>query len=175
MWRGRAFASEELAGFDLEAMIGANCHLVVIHNHKDDRTYANVKGIMPLGGTATKVDIPADYVRIQDRPQPNGGPQNHHGRPWEAEDEEDDPDDGLPLLTPRNVCVSPACDNSLPATAAGHVKPRAAAGLTHSPRSHPAFPAPKPPRGVGRPSDPEARRPPHHVRFAGQHPPQSDR
>lgn len=95
MWRGKAFTTEELAGFDLEALIGANCHLVVIHHHKDGRTYANVKGVTPLGLAGTKMDIPADYVRVRDRPQLNGGAQNHPGRPWEAED--DPEDDDLPF------------------------------------------------------------------------------
>lgn len=57
-WRGRAFTADELAGFDLEALIGVNCHLVIIHNYKDERTYANVKGITPLGKNGAKMEIP---------------------------------------------------------------------------------------------------------------------
>jgi hypothetical protein len=49
-WRGRAFTEDELRGFDVETVMGANCLLNVQHRQSADktRTYANVVSIMPL-------------------------------------------------------------------------------------------------------------------------------
>jgi hypothetical protein len=49
-WRGRPFTVEELAGFDVESIIGANCLINVQHKKSADgtKTYANVMSVMPL-------------------------------------------------------------------------------------------------------------------------------
>jgi hypothetical protein len=47
-WRGRTFTKEELSGFDLANILKANCMIQVLHSTRDDKTYANVSGIMPL-------------------------------------------------------------------------------------------------------------------------------
>lgn len=47
-WRGRAFSERELEGFDILALLGANCMIQVIHKKKDDKTYANVANIVSL-------------------------------------------------------------------------------------------------------------------------------
>lgn len=49
-WRGKAFTFDELAGFDVEKLIGANCLINVQHRKSKDgtRTYANVVAVMPL-------------------------------------------------------------------------------------------------------------------------------
>lgn len=47
-WRGRAFSEEELNGFDLEKLLGKGCYLNIVHDTKDDKTYANVKTVVPL-------------------------------------------------------------------------------------------------------------------------------
>lgn len=47
-WRGRGFTDEELNGFDVKNVLGHYCLLSVVHNTEGDKTYANVKGIMPL-------------------------------------------------------------------------------------------------------------------------------
>lgn len=47
-WRGRAFTEQELDGFDVMNVVGANCLINVIHNTKGDKTYANVKAVNPL-------------------------------------------------------------------------------------------------------------------------------
>ena len=47
-WRGKSFTTEELEDFDLSALQGKNCSLQIIHNKKDDKTYANVETITPL-------------------------------------------------------------------------------------------------------------------------------
>lgn len=58
-WRGRPFTPEELAGFDLGNVVGANCFLNVVHAHgkgeKADRTYANVASVNPLAKGMPKV------------------------------------------------------------------------------------------------------------------------
>ncbi len=65
-WRGRPFTASELEGFDVEVLVCAPCQLQVIHNRRDERTYANVDGILkaPPG---TTLDV-RDYTRKKDRP-----------------------------------------------------------------------------------------------------------
>lgn len=45
-WRGRLFAADELKGFDISKLLGKTCQVMVTHDHKDGKTYANVNGIM---------------------------------------------------------------------------------------------------------------------------------
>lgn len=47
-WRGRAFTEQELEGFDIKNVLGKSCMIQVIHNKKDEKTYANIAAIMPL-------------------------------------------------------------------------------------------------------------------------------
>ena len=54
-WRGKPFTAEELKAFDLKAILGAPCQLLIVHNvGKDGETYANIQTIVPLGKGATK-------------------------------------------------------------------------------------------------------------------------
>lgn len=55
-WRGRAFTAEELKGFELSKLLGANCQLQVIHATTESNTYANIASIMslPKGSQALK-------------------------------------------------------------------------------------------------------------------------
>lgn len=55
-WRGRSFTDEELAGFDVKNVLGKYCLLSIVHNTEGDKTYANVKGIMPLPKGMEKPD-----------------------------------------------------------------------------------------------------------------------
>ena len=74
-WRGRAFTKEELKAFDLENVLGANCQLLVVHNVKESKTYANVQTIAPLAkGTVNKIVKSKDYIRKKDR-VPEGQPR----------------------------------------------------------------------------------------------------
>ena len=68
-WRGKKFTEEELAGFDLENLIGVNCQLQIVHNVKEDTTYANVQVIVPAPKGVPPLPIPSDYVRVCDRPE----------------------------------------------------------------------------------------------------------
>jgi hypothetical protein len=52
-WRGKSFTDEELAGFDLTVLIGIPCQIQVVHNHKNENTYANI---------STIVNAPKGYV-----------------------------------------------------------------------------------------------------------------
>lgn len=48
-WRGKKFTPEELAGFDLRAIVGKSCLINVTHRKgQNDRTYADVGAIMAL-------------------------------------------------------------------------------------------------------------------------------
>lgn len=51
-WRGRPFTPEELAGFDLKTVLGANCFLNVVHangtGQNAGKVYANVASVNPL-------------------------------------------------------------------------------------------------------------------------------
>jgi hypothetical protein len=64
-WRGRAFTEEELAGFDLKAILGAPCLLGIVHEQRRDGqgVYATISSIMALprvkGATAAK-PVPAN-------------------------------------------------------------------------------------------------------------------
>lgn len=48
-WRGRKFTAQELAGFDLRALVGAACQLQIVHEtNKEGRTFATIAAIMAL-------------------------------------------------------------------------------------------------------------------------------
>lgn len=65
-WRGRAFTDAELAGFDVETVIGVNCLLNVQHKTVADKTYANVTAVMATPKGMPKIAA-TDYVREKDR------------------------------------------------------------------------------------------------------------
>lgn len=54
-WRGKKFTEDELQGFDVEKLIGANCLLNVMHEESAGKTYANIKGVMPLKSGMAKI------------------------------------------------------------------------------------------------------------------------
>jgi hypothetical protein len=67
-WRGRPFTSEELAGFDLEQVIGAPCQVLVQHAEKDGSVYGNVTAVMRVGTKPEEWLKPSGgYVRQKDR------------------------------------------------------------------------------------------------------------
>ena len=58
-WRGRPFSDQELEGFDIGALVGANCFLNVVHKNgvgeKAKNVYANVASVNPLPKGMAKV------------------------------------------------------------------------------------------------------------------------
>ena len=67
-WRGKKFSKEELEGFDVETVIGANCQVQIQHNLADEgKVYANVVAVVPAPRGAVKMAVPADYVRECDK------------------------------------------------------------------------------------------------------------
>lgn len=74
-WRGRPFTPKEIAAFDVEAVLGANCQLQVVQQiSKKGRTYANVKAVVPLGHGMGKMDVEnyerEKYTPPEDRSEP---------------------------------------------------------------------------------------------------------
>ena len=64
-WRGKPFTAEELAGFDLEKIVGACCQVMVQHNEREGVIYANVIAVMkPVGGPLRPS---GKYIRARNR------------------------------------------------------------------------------------------------------------
>ena len=47
-WRGRDFTEEELAGFNMENILGKNCMLQILSEKKGEKTYSNINSVLPL-------------------------------------------------------------------------------------------------------------------------------
>ena len=62
---GRDLTQLELDEFDMESLIGHGVKLIIQHEHKDDRTYANISFIAPDKDKALKPS--GKYKRIRDR------------------------------------------------------------------------------------------------------------
>jgi len=72
MWRGKAFTPEELKGFDLEKLLGANGQMQVVHNVADEgKVYANVQAIVPTMPGTPRL-LPVGYTRVKDRKPDDG-------------------------------------------------------------------------------------------------------
>lgn len=89
-WRGKAFSFDELAGFDVEKLIGANALVNVQHRQSADktRTYANVVAIMPLAKGMPKMAA-HDYQRQE--PEPKAQPPQVDDEASVPDYEEGDP------------------------------------------------------------------------------------
>ena len=55
-WRGRSFSEAEVESFNLKNILGKPCMVAVIHNNKNNKTYANVASIasVPKGMNVPK-------------------------------------------------------------------------------------------------------------------------
>jgi len=62
---GRELTALELDEFDLEALIGHGVKLIIQHEHKDDKTYANISFMAPDKDKALVAS--GKYIRQQDR------------------------------------------------------------------------------------------------------------
>lgn len=82
-WRGRDFTAEELAGFDVEAVVGAPCMLTIVHNEKGGTVYANVDAAVPLPKGMARLTPSGEYVRQKDRDEDS---KDVRGRGYTAPD-----------------------------------------------------------------------------------------
>lgn len=71
-WRGRPFTIEELGRFDLEHLLRAGALLQVVHAKTERGVFANISSVMRLPHGVSAPAIPADYVRVCDRPDWQG-------------------------------------------------------------------------------------------------------
>ena len=62
---GRELTELERDEFDLEGLIGHGVKLIIQHEHKDDKTYANISFIAPDKNNALKPS--GKYIRVRDR------------------------------------------------------------------------------------------------------------
>ena len=76
-WRGKAFTSAELAGFDVKNLLSVNCMLQVIHKTKNEKTYANITSVVSLYGKEKRT--PENPIRFfsfeEDMEIPEGTPE----------------------------------------------------------------------------------------------------
>jgi hypothetical protein len=62
---GRDLTQLELDEFDMESLIGHGVKLIIQHEHKDDKTYANISFMAPDKDKALKPS--GKYIRVRDR------------------------------------------------------------------------------------------------------------
>ena len=65
-WRGQAFTPQDLAGFDIERVLGIPCQVLIQHTEKDGSVYANVTAVM-RAAPGQKLAPSGHYTRIKDR------------------------------------------------------------------------------------------------------------
>jgi len=72
-WRGRPFTRDELAGFDLENLIGVPCQINVVHKETERAVYANIAAITPPYRGAELAPDWSSYTRVKDRAEDDTG------------------------------------------------------------------------------------------------------
>lgn len=70
-WFGRDLTKEELGDFDTDSLIGKTAQVVVVHEHKDGETYANIVACTP-DKSNEPLKATGKYVRVKDRPAKDG-------------------------------------------------------------------------------------------------------
>lgn len=90
-WRGRQFTASELAGFDVEKVIGVPCMLNVVHRESKGKTYANVSAIMPVPKGAQRPTVEG-YIRDKDRPKETAPAGDNGHQPTSDHDDSFAPD-----------------------------------------------------------------------------------
>ncbi len=71
-WFGRELTRAEMGDFDTETLIGKTAQLVVVHEHKDGETYANIVACTP-DKSPEPMEASGKYVRVKDRPPKEAG------------------------------------------------------------------------------------------------------
>jgi hypothetical protein len=83
---GRELTQLELDEFDLEGLIGHGVKLIIQHETKDDRTYANISFMSPDKDKALKPS--GKYIRVRDRdadaPAAGGSKEEPEESGWES-------------------------------------------------------------------------------------------
>lgn len=74
-WLGRDLTPEECQTFDTDTLIGKPAHLVVVHEHREGNTFANIAACLPDKSGAPLAPS-GKYVRVQDRPAIGNGNDN---------------------------------------------------------------------------------------------------
>lgn len=67
-WFGRDLTKQELDDFDTDSLIGKTAQVVVVHEHKDGETYANIVACTP-DKSNEPLKATGKYVRVKDRPE----------------------------------------------------------------------------------------------------------
>ena len=70
-WFGRDLTEAELQAFETDSLIGKAAQVVVVHEFRENETYANIAACTPLRGEALKPT--GKYIRVQDRKPEDGG------------------------------------------------------------------------------------------------------
>lgn len=67
-WRGKAFAESELAQFEIDRLIGANCLINLVHKESGDKTFVNVAAVSPLAKGMAKMPMenPRLYFNLEE-------------------------------------------------------------------------------------------------------------
>ena len=73
-WFGRDLTKAEMDDFDTESLIGKSAQIVVVHEHKDGETYANIVACTP-DKSPEPLKPSGKYVRVKDRPAKDDGSQ----------------------------------------------------------------------------------------------------
>lgn len=65
-WRNKPFTLDELAGFDITALLDKWCMLTIVHetSNKNQKTYANVKTISPVPQAIKKNGLPDGINKV---------------------------------------------------------------------------------------------------------------
>jgi hypothetical protein len=79
---GRELTQLELDEFDLEGLIGHGVKLIIQHEHKDDKIYANISFMSPDKDKALKPS--GKYVRIRDRDADGAAPAQTEAKAEES-------------------------------------------------------------------------------------------
>lgn len=144
-WRNRTLTPQELAGFNLAALLGKDAFLSVIHADKDGKTYANIAAVMkPPKGMVCPVGCGTEPLMHWDMAAPDWSV--FAGLSSRLQEQIATSPEFAALTPPRSVSLTPrpaAPARPAPGPAAARPAPAAAA--------RPA-PAPQPAPAAGRPS-----------------------
>lgn len=61
-WFGKVLPDDKVKTFDLKLLLGRPCMVNITHTEKGDRTYANVRGVMPMPAGVPKPAVPNDMT-----------------------------------------------------------------------------------------------------------------